>query len=227
NLDWIAATTGGVMVARGKCDGTFQPPVIYGGLAESGNQEVLAIADLNNDGAPDIVQPDGGGNLAIFYNRGGTFLTTVTSGSPSIAGLPVTFTTTVTASIAKSLTATGTISFYNGTVFLGTVSILNEAASLTLSSLSVGTHTIISSYSGDPNFNPHNGPSLAQIVTSTLVSTQVTLTSSLNPSNAGQLVIFTAIATAASGVPTGNVQFNDNGVAIGTAGLNGSGQAVL
>ncbi|OLE16451.1 MAG: hypothetical protein AUG83_02945 [Acidobacteria bacterium 13_1_20CM_4_57_11] len=221
NLDLIASTAGGVMVARGKGDGTFQPPVIYGGLAEPTNV-VLAVADLNNDGAPDIVQPDNGGNLAIFYNRGGTFLTTVTSGSPSIAGLPVTFTTTVTASIAKNLTATGTISFYDGTVFLGTVSILNGAASLTLSSLSVGTHTIISSYSGDPNFNPHNGPSLAQIVTSTLVSTQVTLTSSPNPSNAGQLVIFTAIVTA-----TGNIQFYDNGVAIGTAGLNASGQAVF
>ena len=155
------------MVARGKGDGTFQPPVIYGGLAELTNV-VLAVADLNNDGAPDIVQPDNGGNLAIFYNRGGTFITTATSGSPSIAGQPVTFTATVMASIAKNLAPTGTISFYNGIVFLGTASILNGAASLTVSNLAVGNHAITPSYSGDSNFNPHNVPSLAQVVTPAL-----------------------------------------------------------
>jgi Bacterial Ig-like domain (group 3) len=56
--------------------------------------------------------------------------------------------------------------------------------------------------------------------------TQTVLSSSSNPSLAGQSVTFTATVSAASGTPTGTVQFSINGTATGTAvPLNASGQA--
>ncbi len=65
--------------------------------------------------------------------------------------------------------------------------------------------------------------------------TTTTLSSSANPSVVGQTVSYTATVSVTSpdtGIPTGNVEFFDNGVAIsacgGTSGVvvNGSGQAV-
>lgn len=55
--------------------------------------------------------------------------------------------------------------------------------------------------------------------------TTATLTSSANPSNAGQLVTFTAtVSSAVAGTPTGNVTFKDSATTLGTVPLI-SGQA--
>jgi hypothetical protein len=59
-----------------------------------------------------------------------------------------------------------------------------------------------------------------------LTATTTSLVSSLNPSNAGQSVTFTATVTSASGTPTGTVTFNDGATALGTVALS-SGQAQI
>lgn len=59
-------------------------------------------------------------------------------------------------------------------------------------------------------------------------TTDTTLTSSVNPSDSGQPVTFTATVTAAGGgTPTGNVTFFDNGTALGTVPLDSTGQAAF
>jgi len=59
-----------------------------------------------------------------------------------------------------------------------------------------------------------------------LTATTTSLVSSLNPSNAGQSVTFTATVTSALGTPTGTVTFNDGATALGTVALS-SGQAQI
>jgi hypothetical protein len=61
-------------------------------------------------------------------------------------------------------------------------------------------------------------------LTNTAISS-VTLTSSLNPSNFGQSVTFTATVTGVS--PTGTVTFKDGGTVLGTGTLNANGQATF
>jgi len=59
-------------------------------------------------------------------------------------------------------------------------------------------------------------------------ATSTSLASSLNPSNFGQIVTFTATVTsAAAGTPTGTVTFKDGANSLGTVTLNASGQASL
>jgi hypothetical protein len=53
--------------------------------------------------------------------------------------------------------------------------------------------------------------------------TQVTLTSSLNPSMFGQSVTFTAALSSSSGTPTGSVQFLDGTTGLSTQPVSGSG----
>jgi hypothetical protein len=59
-----------------------------------------------------------------------------------------------------------------------------------------------------------------------LAATTTSLVSSLNPSNSGQSVTFTATVSSLSGTPTGTVTFNDGATPLGTAALSG-GQAQL
>jgi hypothetical protein len=51
--------------------------------------------------------------------------------------------------------------------------------------------------------------------------TSITLRSSLNPSQVGDLVTFTATVTSPAGTPTGTVTFLNNGAALGTVPLSG------
>jgi hypothetical protein len=53
------------------------------------------------------------------------------------------------------------------------------------------------------------------------VATSATLASSVNPSNFGQAVTFTATVTGSGGTPVGTVTFKDAGSAFGTATLSG------
>jgi hypothetical protein len=63
-------------------------------------------------------------------------------------------------------------------------------------------------------------------LTNNKASTTTTVASSFNPSDLGQPVIFTATVTSPAGIPTGTVQFKDNGSDIvGVATLNGAGIA--
>ncbi len=65
--------------------------------------------------------------------------------NPSVSGNQVIFTAAVS---GASVTATGTVTFYDGTTLLGTSHLNNGSAQFQISSLSVGSHNITAVYSG-------------------------------------------------------------------------------
>jgi hypothetical protein len=154
----------------------------------------------------------------------GTTTTVTSSLNPSQFGQAVTFTATVTGSGG---TPTGSVTFRDGATTLGTV-VLNGSgvATLTTSSLSAGSHAIAADYGGDATFANSSGTVAGgQIVNQTTAATS--LTSSLNPSQFGQSVTFTATVTGSGGTPTGAVTFKDGATNLATVPLNGSGTATL
>jgi hypothetical protein len=64
-------------------------------------------------------------------------------------------------------------------------------------------------------------------IASPILPTTTTVTSSVNPSIAGQPVAFTATVASTSGIPAGQVTFKDAGSGIGTVNLNNAGAATL
>ena len=88
---------------------------------------------------------------------------------------------------------------------------------------SVTPYTVAYSYPGDANFSLASNT--ATTLTVNKAASTTTLASSLNPSLAGQQVAFTATVTAASGAPSGSVQFQDGGVDLGALVtlINGGG----
>jgi len=92
-----------------------------------------------------------------------TSTTVVSSLNPSTFGQSVTFTATVTHS--GSGTPTGTVTFFNGKNVIGSAPLSsNGTASITTSSLSVGSHSITAFYGGDSNFASSTSPALTQTV---------------------------------------------------------------
>src|SRR5205814_1852624 len=103
------------------------------------------------------------------------------------------------------------------------------AATLSISSLSLGAHTVTAAYSGDGNFNTSNSTASPLTQTVNKANTTTAVTSSANPSVSGQPVTFTATVSATApgtGTPTGTVIFKDGATPIGTNTLS-SGQATF
>ncbi len=116
-------------------------------------------ADFNGDGAVDaLFSPQ----IHLFYdavplselylNNGGVQLALTTSAATVMQDSNVTLTATLTATVSSEK-PTGTVTFYDNGTSLGAVAVSGGAASLTFSTLPVGTDAITASYSGDSNFN--------------------------------------------------------------------------
>jgi len=74
---------------------------------------------------------------------------TLTSSSVKVAtGQPITFTASLN---VDGSSPTGSVTFFDGNTTLGTQAIGSSVASLTTSSLALGTHTITANYGGDKN----------------------------------------------------------------------------
>jgi hypothetical protein len=153
--------------------------------------------------------------LTQTVNKASPTVTLTSSANPSTYGGSVTFTATLSIS-----TATGTVTFKNGTTTLGTGTVSSGKATYATATLAPGSNSITASYGGDTDDNSATSSTLTQTVNK--ASPTVTLTSSANPSTYGNSVTFTAklsITTA-----TGTLTFK-NGTATLGSGTVSSGKA--
>jgi len=214
-------STGGVVsVLLGNGDGTFQAPVTY--ISDGFYADSLTVADVNGDGTPDIVAINQSNYLSLYpYQTTTDSTVAVMLGVPpgtktsttSIASnanpwtygqTPVTLTATVTP--PSGGTATGKVTFYDGSTSLGSASLSNDVASLSGIIPPLGWHMFTARYSGDNNVPPSNSTPLDQAAIE--APTTTALASSANPSYPGQTVTYTATVTGQyGGQVTGSVAF--------------------
>src|SRR5207245_1524293 len=119
-------------------------------------------------------------------------------------------------------TATGTVTFNDAGVSIGSGTLAGGSATFATSGLSAGTHTIAVTYNGDTNFTAATSANLLQTVNQD--GTTTTVTSNANPSVFGQTVTFTATVSASapgSGTATATATFKDGAVSIGSGTLSG------
>jgi len=143
--------------------------------------------------------------------------------NPSTSGVAVMFSIQVSGS--GGLVPTGTVLLRDGSTLLGTLSLNSTGgASLSISTLAVGSHNLTASYSGDGNYSTAVA-TLIQTVQS--ANTQITLTPSANPATYAQPVSLTAAIVSNGSIASGSVTFTSNGQGIGSAVLNPQGVATL
>ncbi|MGA2755506.1 MAG: Ig-like domain repeat protein [Terracidiphilus sp.] len=153
----------------------------------------------------------------------GTSTALTSTANPSAIGQGVTFTATVSVAGGGGVTPDGTVSFMDGTTILSTQAInAGGVAMYTTSTLTAGVHQITAVYNGDAA-RQIQGSTSAVLNQDVQAPTTATLASSLNPSNYGNPVTFTAtIPASGTTAPTGTVSFLDGATQIGTGTLNGN-----
>jgi hypothetical protein len=149
----------GLFVLFGNGNGTFRQPVPYDTLPLI----YLALGDVNNDGALDILGMAQNDDLTSVMNTAGTRVTLTSSPNPSKAGQPVTFTATVTAGLSGYGTPTGKVDFqWKG--HHAAVALKQGKAKLTYAFPTKGDYKVEAPYSGDQTFLPNNSLALVQQV---------------------------------------------------------------
>lgn len=177
--------------------------------------------DSNNDVSTSAV-------LTETIHKIATTTVLSSSANPANGGATIRLTATVTPSSTNAIAGalSGTATFQEGSTVLGTVTLsTGGVATLDISTLSVGTHAITVTYSGNDGYAVSTSNTLPQKVQ--LADTTVQLSSSANPSIAGSGVSFTAVVAGTGGIPTGTVSFLDGAVTLGTAPIGASGQATF
>src|SRR5207247_1658555 len=129
-------------------------------------------------------------------------------------------------------TPTGTATFTEGAATLASNVALNGSsqATFTISSLTVGSHTITAAYSGDTHFSTGSGDDSGTPQVVNTDPTTTTVSSTANPSVFGQTVTFTAIVAAVSpgaGTATGTVTFKEGAVTLANTVAMAAGQATF
>jgi hypothetical protein len=172
---------------------------------------------------------DGQDAAGVTVSRAATSVALASSVNPAATGQAVTFAATVA---AGGGTATGTVTFMDGNVVLGTVPVgPGNTARLTTSFAAAGGHVITAVYSGDANFvgssqtltEQVNAPATPQAATTTALAAPASRAA------VGQAVTFTATVRgpAGAGVPTGTVTFLVGNTVVARVTLDANGQARL
>jgi hypothetical protein len=98
------------------------------------------------------------GSVILTVNKAAPTLTVATSGTPSNYGATVTFTATISSG------PTGSVTFYDGGVSIGTGTISGTTASYTTSSLAAGAHTMSAGWAGNTNYSSIASTGITQVV---------------------------------------------------------------
>jgi parallel beta-helix repeat protein len=139
--------------------------------------------------------------------------------NPAASGQTVVLSAHVSAT-QGGVNGTGSVSFSDGGSLLGAAPVgSNGIASLGISTLQTGTHSISASYSGSSDLGPSTSPSVIVVISG--VPTITSLSSSSNPSSFGQSVTFTAtsLTSSSAAVPAGTIVFSDGTASLGSSPL--------
>ncbi len=165
--------------------------------------------------------------LVQVVNPAPTTTALASSLNPSTAGTAVTFTATVNGNAP-----TGNVAFtVDGADIAGCSAVAlvgsgnSRTAACLTNALAVGNRSVVANYAGNATNATSTSSTLAQVVnTPPPALTTIALASSVNPSNFGAIVAFTATVSGDS--PTGPVAFTVDGAGIGgcsAVALTGSG----
>ena len=234
----VSATSPGVGTPTGMV--TFEDDGVSIGTGVAGSIPATLVTSFTSVATHTVTvvytdDPNFSGSTSVPFSQtvtkaSTTMVVTLTAATnPLVTGQSVTWTVTVSAGSPGAGSPTGTVTFRDNGVSVGTGLLSDTTATFTNTFTSATTQTLSAIYSGDNNFLTSTAATVTQMVNQ--ASTTATLTgSSVDQAVTGQSMTFTATVSVVSpgaGNPTGTVTFQDGGTSIGTGALSGGGTATL
>lgn len=193
---------------------------VIGSAAVTGDSAVFSKA-FTVGGKHSLVASYGGdthwlgsvSDVVIQQVKTGSQTLLATNVNPSVPGQTVVLTAAVSPSPGVGI-PTGSVTFQQDTVVIGTVPLVAGVAQISLSSLALGSYLFVGRYSGDSTFVPSASTPLLQHV---FAATQTAVTSDHNPVPYGTPVLITATITVVppgTGPADGTVNFKDGATQI-------------
>jgi hypothetical protein len=167
--------------------------------------------------------------VSVTVSSQATTTTTSLTASPNPVATGQTLTLTAAVQGTGSIAPAGTVSFMSGSTPLGTAPVNSSGvATLTITTLAVGTYSLTAQYSGNAIFLSSTSAVVSATVSSQATTTTTTLTASPNPVATGQTLTLTAaVQGSGSTALGGTVSFMNGSALLGSATLNSSGVATL
>jgi sugar lactone lactonase YvrE len=208
---------------------TFSEGAVILGTAQVNSSGIAGIAvstltvGLHNISAsyPGNTNYASGTSNILVQSISSTSTTTVLTagGTSSLSGKPVTLTVTV---ISPTGTPTGNVVFRDGVTNIGQGTLSAQGvATLSISSLAVGQHTLTAVYQGDSSYLTSASASLVETIS--LASTSLTLASPASPVDVGTTVTFTSVLTGNGVAPTGALTLHDGSAVLATQNVANTG----
>ena len=151
----------GLSTLLGTGQGSFAEPV---NSLESLDGSLPIPGNFLNDNSVGILASTPYGT-AFYLGQGGTAFGLSSSGASIAFGQQETLTAKLAATLAGRPTPTGTVSFYDGSILLGSVAVSGSTAVYSANALAVGSHSITAVYGGDGNYNPNTAAATGVTVT--------------------------------------------------------------
>lgn len=227
--------TGSVTLTDTVVSGTTTTSTTLGTVTLANGAAVLSTNALILPGAHSITAAYGGdanyaaaSSAAVTVTVGGALSATTlaaTVGGSAAATAPVL--TSVVLTATPPATATGTVYFYDGSLVLGsaTISTTTHLATLTIATLTAGTHSITATYAGNGTLAASTSLPMTFVTTQnkptlSLTSQQANNAQSMASMNAVLTLVPAITSTAgANPAPSATVQFLDGTTVLGTAPL--------
>jgi sugar lactone lactonase YvrE len=181
-----------------------------------GDHSIVAnyMGDANDDGSASAP-------LSLVIQLATTSVALTVTPNPSIIDSPIVIAATVT---GNGGTPTGNVTFLaDGTpIGMGKLDAAGSAT-LTYSSLNVGSHSITVNYAGDADDSASSSGSVDEVVQAIPTVTDLGTSSA----SGAQVTLVASVFGSVGPTPTGTVSFDNGKTVIGTATLNSSGVATL
>jgi hypothetical protein len=180
--------------------------------------------DLNGDQKPDLMFTEANfQSIVSLINQWGTApaggaatsTTLSVAPNPAVAGQSVTLTATVASTAAG--TPTGTVSFLDGAVSVGSAPLTAQgSAAISTTSLAAGTHSLTAQYSGDSAFAASSAAAVSLTVTAAAADFTIAASPTAGSVAAGASADTTLTLTPSNGF-TGTVTLTCSGLPTGAA----------
>jgi hypothetical protein len=191
--EWVFTRTAGIWTQRGN-------KLVGSGAGQQARQGSSVALSAGGNTAL-IGGPNDGVGATWVFVAPSSGVAISSSNNPSVFGQAITFIATVSAG------ATGTITFNVDGLAQPPIQLIENQAQLTIPNLSVGTHSINATYSGDSTYLGSSTPILYQTIAPAPSPLRLALSSNTNTSFVGEPVTFTATLSGGDGTFSGSVGF--------------------